>query len=220
MKKRKAWNRGLIAAALLILGLILYQAADHARFKSSVPEISARIQEYESRSSEALKNSGSKNDSASFLNLAEQYWAEPETVSQAMRYSDTLSSFYRALEDEYVFLPLACKEELQSCRIRKNGPGSCIAELVINSTLWLDQYGSYLAPFGVGYAFNETAEDYTEETAVPETVKNGSQAIKLDCQQSVTLQLSETSGNWKINYSQMYAMSSSSSLVSRQEVPV
>ena len=209
-----------MAAAVLILGVIVFQAVDQARFRSAIPGISDAIREYDAQATEALDRGPEQKEGSAFLKTVEQFWAEPETVSQAMRYYDTPSSFYKYLEDDYIFLPLSCRETLQSCRIRKNGPGSCIAELVVDSTVWLDQYGSYLSPFGVGYAYDETAEDYSLETETPESVRNGSQAVKLSCQLNVFLQLSEKDGSWKINYSQMYAMSSSSELVDIQEVPV
>ena len=220
MKKLKRWNRGLLAAAVLIIGVVIFQLADQARFKSSIPEIISIIKNYETQACETLKSAGGTSGASEFLAALEKYWQDPKTVSQAMRYSTTRSSFYNILEDDSVFFPLAYEETLQSCRIRKNGPGTCSADLVIDSTVWTDRYGSYLAPFGVGYAYNEAAEDYTEELEVPASVKDGSQAVRLSCQLNVTLQLTEDDGSWKITYCQMYAMSTSSSLVDIQEVPV
>lgn len=216
MKKLKRWNRGLAAAAVLIIGVILFQIIDQTRFQSSLSEISALIQDYEAQSSEAL----SRGETAGFLEIMEQYWEDPGTVSQAMRYSTTRSSFYELLDDETVFLPLACRETLQSCKIRKSGPAVCQAELTLDSTVWLDRYGSYLGCFGAGYAYNESAEDYTQELEAPDSVKNGSQVIRQSSQLHVLLQLSETEGTWKINYSQMYTASSASELADREEVPV
>ena len=43
MKKLKRWNRGLMAAAVLILGVIVFQAVDQARFRSAIPGISDAI---------------------------------------------------------------------------------------------------------------------------------------------------------------------------------
>lgn len=220
MKKLKRWNRGLIAGAVLIIAVIIFQAADQARFKSNIPEISSIIQNYESESAAALTEiSGQRADKAAFFTPLEQFWSEPETVSQAMRYNYSRSAFYGILDDEAVFLPLAYEEKLQSCRISKGGPGICNAVLTIDSTAWLGQYGSYLTPFGVGYAYNEMAEDFSQELETPDAVEKGEQAIRLSCQLEVTLQLIETGGTWKIAYSQMYTMSSSSSFVNIQEVP-
>ena len=101
----------------------------------------------------------------------EQYWEDPGTVSQAMRYSTTRSSFYELLDDETVFLPLACRGNPAKLQIRKSGPGVCQAELTLDSTVWLDRYGSYLGCFGAGYAYNESAEDYTQELEAPDSVK-------------------------------------------------
>ena len=208
-----------MAGAVLIIAVILFQVIDQARFQNSIPEISRIIQDYDAQAAASLRRSGEQTDSTAFLKVVEQFWAEPETVSQAMRYSNTKSSFYSALEDENVFLPLACEETLQSCKISKNGPGSCSAVLILDSTVWLDRYGSYLSPFGVGYAYNEMAEDFSQELEAPASVTEGRQALQLSCQMNVTLQLSEIDGTWKILYGQMYAMSSSSALVNIQEVP-
>ena len=221
MRKLRRWNRGLLVGAILIVAVIIFQTVDQARFKSNIPEISSIIQNYESQAAAALSEmAGSRADSSAFARSLEQFWSEPKTVSQAMRYSDTRSSFYSYLEDETVILPLAYQENLQSCRISKTGPGICTAVLTIDSTAYLSQYGSYLAPFCVGYAYNEMADDFSDELETPETVKSGQQALRLSCQLEVDLQLTETDGTWKIAYSQMYALSSSSSLVDIQEVTV
>lgn len=221
MKKLKRWNRGLMAGAILIIAVILFQLADQARFRSSIPEISRIIQSYETQAGAALANSGATEAGNAFLDVVEQFWAGPETVPPSMRYSSTRSAFYSALEDtENVFLPLAYEETLQSCRISKSGPGTCSAVLTIDSTAWLDRYGTYMSPFGPGYAYNELAEDFSQELETPASVADGRQAIRLSCQLNVTLQLSETEGTWKISCAQMYAMSSASSLADIQEVPV
>ena len=106
--------------AVLIIGVILFQIIDQTRFQSSLSEISTLIQDYEAKSSEAL----SHGETAGFLEIMEQYWEDPGTVSQAMRYSTTRSSFYELLDDETVFLLWPAGKPCKAAKSAKAVPAS------------------------------------------------------------------------------------------------
>lgn len=76
MKKFRRWNRGLMLAVILIIGVIIFQAADQARFQRSIPLISGNIQDYLNNTSAVLTNETGKDTSSSaFLQNLDQFWS-------------------------------------------------------------------------------------------------------------------------------------------------
>lgn len=68
-------NRGLILAALILVGVIIYVLVDNAQFKSAEPEIQRQVKQYlEEVKTVNLKDMDAKVDAA--RELVEKYWCD------------------------------------------------------------------------------------------------------------------------------------------------
>ena len=109
MKKFRRWNRGLMLAVILIIGVIIFQAADQARFQRSIPLISGNIQDYLNNTSAVLTNETGKDTSSSaFLQNLDQFWSSDSRTKGYYYY--TKSDFYNYLtqsEDSNLTLPVS-----------------------------------------------------------------------------------------------------------------
>lgn len=218
MKKFRRWNRGLILAVILIIGVIIFQAADQARFQRSIPLISGNIQDYLNNTSAVLTNETGKDTSSSaFLQNLDQFWSSDSRTKGYYYY--TKSDFYNYLtqsEDSNLTLPMAFDVEITSCKIQKNGPGACTAKVTYEQTAYLDQYGSFVSPFYVGYAYDPNSEG---GDVTPDSVKNGEEAIRYTSTEQVLLQLYEEDGSWKIATAAPSGSYGTPELVKMTEVP-
>lgn len=218
MKKFRRWNRGLLLAALLVVGVIIFQTVDQARFQRSIPAISRHIQDYLTDVSASLANGTDKAEASSaFLQTLEQFWGN--NTSKRTYYFYTKSDFYNYLsqpdEDSYT-LPLALDVQVTSCKIQKNGPGACTALVTYKQTAYLDQYGSFISPFYMNYAYDPAAENGDE---TPDSVKEGKEVIRYTSTEQVSLQLYEEEGQWKIATASPRDSYGEPALVKISEVP-
>ena len=225
MKKFRRWNRGLLLGAALIVGIIIFQSVDQARFQQSVPAISSRIKNYMTNCVAALTNAKDNSEAQNaFLENVNQFWSN--NTRSRNYYASSRSDFYSYLSgsaesEEYglsAAIPLALNLNITGCRIQKNGPGACTALVTYEQDAWLDQYGTYLSPFYMDYAYDTQSD--TGDDATPASVSSGEDAIRITSQQQVLLQLYEENGDWKIATASPQGSYSDSSIVKRTEVPV
>lgn len=123
----KRMNRGLVLAAVLLAGLIVYIMIDSAAFKSSVPEIQEQVETYlEAVKTVNLEEPSRKTDDAKML--LEQYWCGVESMMTDMGSAMTKSGgldYLNMLEEQggdYTRLT-GYKDMIGEVKVSKNGPG-------------------------------------------------------------------------------------------------
>lgn len=141
----KRVNRGLVLAAVILAGLIIFIQIDQYQFKSAKPEIEQMTREYLARVSENNKLEPEKRMEQTRLLLAE-YWKDSRANGMGVP-KQTMENYLAAMEhtdfeklEDYV-------DRIESVEVKKSGPRAASVtveyEVTLKGSKQISSYGIY-----------------------------------------------------------------------------
>lgn len=181
----KRVNRGLVLAAVILVGLVIFIQIDQYQFKSAKPEIEQMTREYLSRVKEINQLEPNERMKQTRL-LLEEYWRDSnglimgEVKSGMEQYLDFIENEDFEKLEEYA-------DRINGIEVKKSGPGAASVNVNYEVTLKGDERISLYGIYGLEtswYSHINGESDHTSESRVYD----------------LTFQLIQEKDGWKISY--------------------
>ena len=179
----KRVNRGLVLAAVILIGLIVFIQVDQYQFKSSKPEIEQMTRDYLGKVKQNNTMEPEECVKETKL-LLTQYWGEKNGITMGItrnsmeNYLEYVNADENGKLDEYI-------DRIESIEIKKNGPGAASVKVEYEVTLKGSERVSSYRIYGVEtnwYGYGGTDTEDTSESRRYE----------------ITIQLAQKNDGWKI----------------------
>lgn len=182
-------NRGLLLAAVLIIGVVIYVLADNGHFKASIPDIEKAAGDYLAKVKE-INLMPAEQKAEQTLNMLEQYWCDKENTYYVYGFNKTDMKNYLETVKKYHSEKTNLtqyNEIIRDMEVAKNGPGCAKVTVSYDVSMMMDKQDTDYQIFGLeadtyGGYYNVQGEN------------------ELVCSQNLllTLYFYETDGMWKI----------------------
>lgn len=214
MKLRlKKINRGLVLAAVLLIGLVIFIIVDNHNFKSEKPDIERTITDYVSELSalnitpEKYQASGKKYSSedadkriSEFTEFADKYWITVDENPNSMVWytykNEFRGSMERILEDAEGSYITDCSAEVNDCKINKDGPNAALVQCTVRFIFTGTQSCAFIGAGGGDWSYSWSPEE-----------QHSDNMMKCSVEQDCTIMMQRTSDGWKIGGVEWYDMS-------------
>lgn len=222
MKHRlKKINRGLVLAAVLIVGLIIYIVFDSHNFKSEKPQIEQTVMNFvqaldeQNITPEKYRENGkryseedAKKRTDDFTQFLDKYWISAESNNNGYDwavYKSDLKGDMKELIDGASGYITDFNAEIRDCKISKDGPNAALAECTVKIVFVGTEDCAIIGAGGIdrNYMWQES--------------ENGDKLVKVSLEQSCTFGLERTSDGWKITKNEWYDMNSLKTIVDDEE---
>lgn len=212
MKRRlKKINRGLVLAAVLIVGLIIYICIDNHNFKTEKPQIESNISGFVNGLAEfnvtpekyrELGKTYSADDAEKlrkdFSGYVEEYWVSSDDFNDPYEFIVKKNDM-KALINQKLDSPMGYitefEAQLRNCKISKDGPNAAIAECEIKVICKGTSESGMLLP--TEYFFPGGMYGDSEQTE---------ELYNISADEACTVYLERTSDGWKITGCEGYLM--------------
>ena len=222
MKYRlKKINRGLVLAAVLLVGLVIYIVVDTHNFKSEKPQIEQTVMNFvqalgeQNITPEEYREKGkryseedAKKRTDDFARFLDEYWISAESdgngYNWAVYKSDLKNDMKEIIDDTNGYIT-DFNAEIRDCKISKDGPNAALADCTVKIVFVGLPDFAVIGAGGIDYNY------------IGQELESDEKLVKVSIEQSCSFGLERTSDGWKITKNEWYDMNSSRTIVDDEE---
>lgn len=180
----KRVNRGLVLAAVILVGLVIFIQIDQYQFRSAKPEIEQMTREYLARVKEINQLEPDERRKQTRLLLSE-YWEDSNGLTMGES-RNSMERYLNSIEKEDFGKLEEYADLIDTIEIKKSGPRAASVDVTYEVTLKGDKRVSSYGIYGLEACWYGSAQGDAERTSDSRVYE-------------ITFQLTQGKDGWKIN---------------------